>query len=54
MTITLEEFIAKTREKEDKKIKIIVLNVPDFGDIEFQNQLKFVHQMSLHHILHVF
>lgn len=36
MTITLEEFIAKTREKEDKKIKIIILNVPDFGDIEFQ------------------
>ena len=50
MAITLEEFIAKAREKEDKKIKIVVLNIQGFGEIEFQrpsenNFLKFSNGM---------
>lgn len=50
MAMTLEEFIAKTKEKEESKIKIIVLEVEGFGKIEFQRPseskfLKFSNEM---------
>ncbi len=50
MPITLEEFIAKAKRKEESKIKLIMLQVEGFGEIEFQrpsesNILKFSNGM---------
>ena len=50
MPITLEEFIAKAKRKEESKIKLIMLQVEGFGEVEFQrpsesNILKFSNGM---------
>lgn len=36
MTLTLEEFIIKAREHEEKKVKIATIEIEDFGAVEFQ------------------
>lgn len=33
--MTLQEFIDKAKTKEDEKIKVVTLNVNDFGEVEF-------------------
>lgn len=35
MSITLEEFIKKARLKEEQKIKVVRLEVAEFGELEF-------------------
>lgn len=36
MSMTLEQFIQKARENEEKKVKITTMNIAGFGEVEFQ------------------